>query len=62
MQNNYPSRALNKWDGKEIKIDYDNGTIIAPAIAAGKKNADNTFSGVMLGDWSVDDVEADIAQ
>lgn len=62
MQNNYPSRALNQWDGKEIKIDYDNGTIIAPAIAAGKKNADNTFSGVMLGDWSVDDVEADIAQ
>ena len=62
MQNNYPSRALNQWDGKEIKIDYDNGTIIAPAIAAGKKNADNTFSGVMLGDWSVDDVETDIAQ
>lgn len=62
MQNNYPSRALNEWDGKEIKIDYDNGTIIAPAIAAGKKNADNTFSGVMLGDWSANDVEGELKQ
>lgn len=62
MQNNYPSHALNEWDGKEIKIDYDNGTIIAPAIAAGKKNADNTFSGVMLGDWSANDVEGELKQ
>lgn len=62
MQNQYPSRALNKWDGKSIEMDYDKGTIIAPAIAAGKKNDDNTFSGVMLGDWSVDDVEEEIAQ
>ena len=62
MQNQYPSRALNKWDGKSIEMDYDKGTIIAPAIAAGKKNNDNTFSGVMLGDWSVDDVEEEIAQ
>jgi hypothetical protein len=22
------------------------------AISAGKKNSDNTFSGVMMGDWS----------
>jgi hypothetical protein len=62
MQNQYPSRALNQWDGKTIEMDYDKGTIIAPAIAAGKKNDDNTFSGVMLGDWSVDDVEEEIAQ
>lgn len=54
LKNNYPSGTLNKWPGKEIKIDKENGYILAPAIAAGKKNSDNTFSGVMLGDWSID--------
>ena len=33
---------------------------MSPAMAAGKKNSDNTFSGVMLGDWSADDVEGDL--
>ena len=60
MQNNYPSRAINEWNGKEIKMDYDKGIIMSPAMAAGKKNSDNTFSGVMLGDWSADDVEGDL--
>ena len=52
LKNNYPSGTLNKWSGKEIEIDKENGYILAPAIAAGKKNQNNTFSGVMLGDWS----------
>ena len=52
LKNNYPSGTLNKWSGKEIEINKENGYILAPAIAAGKKNADNSFSGVMLGDWS----------
>lgn len=50
--NEYPSSTLNRWDGKGIEIDEANGTIVAPAIAAGKKNYDNTFSGVMMGDWN----------
>lgn len=54
LKNNYPSGTLNKWSGKEIEINDENGYILSPAIAAGKKNSDNTFSGVMLGDWSVD--------
>ncbi|MBE6148221.1 MAG: hypothetical protein E7167_01720 [Firmicutes bacterium] len=55
MSNNYPSGTLNKWPGKEIEINQENGYILAPAIAAGKKNSDdNTFSGVMLGDWHGD--------
>lgn len=54
LTNNYPSGTLNKWTGKEIEI-TDEGQILAPAIAAGKKNSDdNTFSGVMFGDWSSD--------
>lgn len=52
IQNNYPSATLNKWDGKTLTIDNDNGRILATAIAAGKKNSDNSFSGVMIGDWS----------
>ena len=51
VKNNYPSGTLNQWTG-ELVIDEENGYILAPAIAAGKKNQNNTFSGVMLGDWS----------
>lgn len=58
LKNNYPSGTLNKWSGKEIITDEKNGYILAPAISAGKKNSDdNTFSGVMLGDWSVGKVD-----
>ena len=50
IQNQYPSTTINKWDGKEISM--EGGVILTPAIAAGKKNKeDNTFSGVMIGDW-----------
>lgn len=52
LQNNYPSATINKWSGKGIDLNEDEGYIIAPAIAAGKKDSDNKFSGVMIGDWS----------
>lgn len=62
LQNQYPSSTLNKWNGKSIELNKDEGYIIAPAIAAGKKNSDNTFSGVMIGDWSNTDTASDIAK
>ena len=62
LQNEYPSATLNKWDGKGIEMDEEEGTIVAPAIAAGKKNDNNTFSGVMIGDWSVTNTAGDITQ
>ena len=62
MQNRYPSATLNKWDGQSIKMNENEGYIIAPAIAAGKKNSDNTFSGVMLGDWSKTDTEKSLTK
>ena len=52
FQDNYPSSTLNKWDGKEITTDNDTGTILAQGFAAGRKEYDNTFTGVVLGDWS----------
>lgn len=56
LTNNYPSGTLNKWTGKEIDINTEGGYILSPAIATGKKNSDNTFSGIMLGDWSHDKI------
>lgn len=60
LQNKYPSRVINKWDGKTLTIDKDKGLILSTAIAAGKKNSDNTFSGVMLGDWSNTSATSDL--
>lgn len=52
MQNRYPSAMLNQWDGSLNVGKQDPGTILAPRLVAGKKNGDNTFSGVVLGDWT----------
>ena len=49
-QNKYPSSTLNKWDGS-LKIDEKENYILSAQIAAGRKNNDNSFSGVMLGAW-----------
>jgi hypothetical protein len=35
--------------------------VLASAISAGRKNSDNTFSGVMMGDWKGKDVEGSIS-
>lgn len=51
IQNRYPSAMVNAWDGNLNVGEQDPGTILAPRLVAGKKNNDNTFSGVMLGDW-----------
>ena len=51
-ENKYPSATLNKWNGKDIQTDDEEGTIVASGFAAGKKERDNTFTGVIIGDWS----------
>lgn len=51
MQNKYPQAMINAWDGS-LTIDEDKNAILAAKIAAGRKESDdNTFSGVMIGDW-----------
>ena len=60
-QDNYPSTTLNQWNGKDIITDNDTGTIVANGFAAGHKNSDNTFSGVVLGDWSRTDIDRSFA-
>ena len=54
FQDNYPSKTLNQWNGKEIVTNKDLGIIQANGFSAGKKESDNTFTGVVLGDWSKD--------
>jgi hypothetical protein len=39
---------LNSWDGK-LTINENNGTILSTMIGAGKKESNNTFTGVLLG-------------
>lgn len=63
LQNKWASNVINQWDGKSLVLDEKNSNIIASSIAAGKKNSDdNTFSGVMLGDWSDTDTGSEIAK
>jgi hypothetical protein len=40
---------LNSWDGK-LTIDKNNGTILSTMLGAGRKNDDNQYSGVLIGD------------
>ena len=61
-QNKYPSRTLNKWNGKDIETDNDAGTITASGFAAGRKERDNTFTGVVIGDWSRSKTDTAIAK
>ena len=49
MQNRYASNMLNSWDGS-FEINEENGTIMSTMIGAGKKNSNNTFSGILMGD------------
>lgn len=49
MQSKYDFAMLNNWDGG-LTIDEENGTILSTMLGAGRKNDDNTFSGVLIGD------------
>lgn len=49
IQNKWPSAVLNEWDGS-LTIDEKNGTILSTMVGAGKKEGDNTFTGVLMGD------------
>ena len=49
MQSRYDFAMLNDWD-ETFKIDEKQGTILSTMLGAGKKNSDNTYSGVLIGD------------
>lgn len=49
MQSNYDFAMLNEWDGS-LTIDEKNDIILATMLGAGRKNYENKFSGVLIGD------------
>lgn len=48
-QNRYPSPMLNGWDGK-LTLNEEKDTILSMMVGAGRKETDNSFSGVLMGD------------
>lgn len=49
MQNAYGNQTVNQWDGN-LLIDADGNYILSAMLGAGKKDNQNRFSGVLLGD------------
>ena len=47
--NTYGLSALNGWDGNALSIDDEGQFLLTPQVGAGKKNSDNTFTGVVIG-------------
>lgn len=60
IQNRYPAKMINDWDGKLQLGGNDGNSILSARVVAGKKESDNSFSGVMMGDWSGKDAETKI--
>lgn len=56
MQNRFPSTLLNNWDGS-LQINTKDGTILSNLVGAGKKNDNNEFSGVLMGDIDKSDID-----
>lgn len=59
-QNDYPSDIANSWSGVGVRV--ADGYVLSPSIYAGKKESDNTFTGVMLGALSTTETEQDYTQ
>lgn len=55
--NRYGFASLNAWDGTSIQISEEGGYIYSPIVGAGKKEDDNSFTGVLMG--SVETVASD---
>ncbi len=49
MQSKYDFALLNDWDGS-LTLNEKDGIILSTMLGAGRKNSDNTFSGVLIGD------------
>ena len=55
MLNRYENRALNDWSGTAIEINNEDGYILTPQVGAGKKNQDNSFTGIIMGQTKTND-------
>ena len=48
--NRYGMSAMNDWDGSSIQINNEGGYILSPQVGAGRKETDNTFTGITIGE------------
>lgn len=51
LNNRYELGYINDWDGNKLKIDNDGGYVISPKFAAGRKEDDNSFTGMVMGTY-----------
>lgn len=49
IYNEYSNALANSWDGASLVVDKNNSTVFASQIGAGKKEDDNSFTGVLMG-------------
>lgn len=47
--NRYGNASINEWDGNSISLNEEGGIILSPQVGAGKKETDNTFTGIFMG-------------
>ncbi len=50
MLNRYGHASMNGWDGNSISISDKGGFILAPQIGAGRKESNNSFTGMFMGE------------
>lgn len=55
-QNRYPTSIVNKWNG-QLVVDDEKNYIASAQVIAGKKEDDNSFTGIMMG--AIGDVPED---
>lgn len=49
LLNKYGLSHINEWDGNSIQLKEEGGFILSPQMGAGKKDNNNNFTGVLMG-------------
>jgi hypothetical protein len=49
LTNRFPNSIINEWNGN-LLIDEEKNTVMSAMMAAGTKDVNNRFSGVIMGD------------
>ena len=61
LLNRYGQSHLNGWNGNSIQLNEEGGYILSPQIGAGRKDINNSFTGVLMGEvQEADKKESDI--
>ncbi len=53
LLNKYGFMSINAWDGNSVQLDSEGGFILAPQMGMGKKESDNSFTGVLAGETRI---------